>query len=297
MRRLLLSLVVLALTVPATAQMRGARGGGARVASGRGPVITTVRPSKFGGVSHFNRFGFRNRGFRHGFRNGFNNCGFGRFGFNNGFGFGFNNGFCNGFGFNNGFGFGGGLPLYYGEYDSGYTGAAYAEHALRYDDSRDREMNELLMDLRDQQRQLDYMINNMQQQQQGGGQQQQQAYPQQQGPGQRGSMLRQQMRGSTAANVAPNQPATTLVFKDGHRVDVQNYVIAKNTITILDQGRREHIPLAQIDVPATQKANEERGVDFKAPTVRVSLMCNPADANVSCSPHENMTEAQRALTP
>jgi len=296
MRRLILSLTILALTIPAVAQ-RGVRGNvgaaphrGMMNTVGRGPGIVSGGSFRARGINRHSN-GFRNFS-RHRFGCGFSNT----FAFNS-----IPNSFCGGFGFNSGFNnFGGyGSGLYYGSYDSMYdnsTGAAYAEHALRYDDSRDREMNELLLDLRDQQRELDYLVNNMrhEQRQDYGPQAQQQS---QQGPQARGSMLRQQMRGSTTANTASNQPATALVFKDGRRIDVRNYVMTKNTITVLDGGVRQHFPLTQIDVPATQKANDERGVTFKAPTVSVSLLCNPSDPNVSCRPHTDMNEAQRTLTP
>jgi hypothetical protein len=299
MRRLFLSLIVLALTIPATAQMRGGGvRGSVRVAPSRGPLIRTV--------PNFNGIGFRgNNGFRG--RNRFVLRGSNRFANRHRFGCGFNNNFAfnsipnsfcggfgfNSFGFNGGFGYGGyGLPLFYGDYDSSGN-VAYSEHALHYDDSRDREMSELLLDLRDQQRELDYMINNMQRQQH---QQNQsgQSGQQQSGPQPRGSMLRQQMNNNRPER---EQPATALIFKDGRHVDVRNYVIAKGTLTILDGGIRQHVPLSQLDVPATQKANEDRGVSFKAPTTTVSLLCNPADPNLSCRPHQSMTEAQRTLTP
>jgi hypothetical protein len=301
MRRLLLALTVLSLILPATAQMRGGMRAGF---AGRGFVgghgragSPIVRPAGPRALGDFGFLGvnprFRHRGFNrfgHRFpRNGFG-CGFGnKVGFNT-FGFGFNNGFCNAFGFGN-VGFGYGLPLYLGDYDTDYNGTAYADHTLRYDDTRDREMNELLLDLRDQQRELDYLINNLQRgpQYQAPPQQQQQAPPPNQRPQTR-------PMGATAANEA-QQPATTLVFKDGHRMDVQNYVIAKSTLTVLDGGRRQHIPLAQLDLGATQKANEDKGVPFKAPTTTVSLLCNPADPNISCAPHRAQSEAQHALTP
>jgi hypothetical protein len=164
---------------------------------------------------------------------------------------------------------------------------------LRYDDTRDREVNDLLDAVRDQQRQLDYLINTMQRDQQlEQGPPQQEQSPQHQQrftPPTRGN---QQQPRPNSANAVPERqmPATTLVFKDGHRVDVQNYVIAKNTLTVLDNGKREHIPLAQLDIPATQKANDEKGVQFKAPSVSVSLMCNPAGADFACKPHENQAE-------
>jgi hypothetical protein len=83
-------------------------------------------------------------------------------------------------------------------------------------------------------------------------------------------------------------------------MDVHNYVMAKGMLTVLDSGMRQHIQLSQIDIPATKKANEDKGVDFKAPTVTVSLMCNPADPDFACRPHTAgaaETGAANALRP
>lgn len=61
------------------------------------------------------------------------------------------------------------------------------------------------------------------------------------------------------------QPATVLVFKDGHKSEVQNYAIAGDTLFDYSDGRSHRVRLADLDLPATQKANEDRGVDFQIP--------------------------------
>jgi hypothetical protein len=61
------------------------------------------------------------------------------------------------------------------------------------------------------------------------------------------------------------QPSTVLVFKDGHQSDVLNYAIVGDTLFDLGAGRTHKILLADLDLPATHKANDERGVDFQIP--------------------------------
>ncbi|HMD16439.1 MAG TPA: hypothetical protein VKH18_07215 [Terriglobales bacterium] len=63
------------------------------------------------------------------------------------------------------------------------------------------------------------------------------------------------------------QPSTVLVFKDGHQSDVLNYAIVGDTLFNLDlaAGRTRKILLADLDLPATHKANDDRGVDFQIP--------------------------------
>ena len=67
-----------------------------------------------------------------------------------------------------------------------------------------------------------------------------------------------------AAPVAA-QPSTVLVFKDGHHSDVFNYAIVGDTLFDFSDGRARKILLADIDLPATQRANDDRGVDFQIP--------------------------------
>lgn len=63
------------------------------------------------------------------------------------------------------------------------------------------------------------------------------------------------------------QPSTTLVFKDGHHSDVVNYAIVGDTLFEFAEGRTRKILLAELDLPATQKANDDRGVDFQIPAI------------------------------
>ena len=61
------------------------------------------------------------------------------------------------------------------------------------------------------------------------------------------------------------QPATVLVFRDQHQEQVQNYAIVGQTLWNFTPQRTEKIPLSDLDIPATQKANEGQGVEFRLP--------------------------------
>ena len=61
------------------------------------------------------------------------------------------------------------------------------------------------------------------------------------------------------------QPSTVLVFKDGHQSDVLNYAIVGDTLFDFAAGRTRKILLGDLDLPATHKANDDRGVDFQIP--------------------------------
>jgi hypothetical protein len=63
-----------------------------------------------------------------------------------------------------------------------------------------------------------------------------------------------------------DQPLTVLVFKDGHQSDVVNYAIVGDTLFDFGLGRTHKILLADLDLPATRKANDDHGVDFWVPT-------------------------------
>jgi hypothetical protein len=58
--------------------------------------------------------------------------------------------------------------------------------------------------------------------------------------------------------------ATTLIFRDGHRLEVRNYAIMGSTLFILTPERRK-VPLTDLDLQATARANDDRGVDFRVP--------------------------------
>jgi hypothetical protein len=58
---------------------------------------------------------------------------------------------------------------------------------------------------------------------------------------------------------------TQLIFRDRHTEQVENYAIMGQSLWILTSGRAKKIPLSDLDVAATKKANENRGVEFKTP--------------------------------
>jgi len=62
------------------------------------------------------------------------------------------------------------------------------------------------------------------------------------------------------------EPATVLVFKDGHRQDVSSYAISGDVIYDLAQGRARKILLADLDLAATIKLNDQLGNDFRLPS-------------------------------
>jgi hypothetical protein len=77
---------------------------------------------------------------------------------------------------------------------------------------------------------------------------------------------------SPAVPAAPATPAkpesaslTVLIFKDQHREEVKNYAVVGQTVWIFSEQRARKIPLDQLDIPATQQANDERGLDFAVP--------------------------------
>ena len=60
-------------------------------------------------------------------------------------------------------------------------------------------------------------------------------------------------------------PTAVLVFRDRHREEVQNYGIVGQTLWIFTEQRARKIALSALDLPATTKANEDRGVEFQVP--------------------------------
>jgi hypothetical protein len=62
---------------------------------------------------------------------------------------------------------------------------------------------------------------------------------------------------------APPQP-TMLVFKDGQKLQVENYAIVGATLYDLTPGHHRKITLADLDLDATEKLNEQ-GVSFQLP--------------------------------
>jgi hypothetical protein len=63
----------------------------------------------------------------------------------------------------------------------------------------------------------------------------------------------------------PTDP-TVLVFKDGHQLEIDNYAIVSQTLFDLTPGHPRKIALADLDLPATQKQNDDRGITFELPS-------------------------------
>jgi hypothetical protein len=70
---------------------------------------------------------------------------------------------------------------------------------------------------------------------------------------------------ATPPEPVADQPETILVFKDGHQQEVQNYAIVGDALYDMSSGHRKKIALAELDLNATIKQNDENGVDFRLP--------------------------------
>ncbi len=64
---------------------------------------------------------------------------------------------------------------------------------------------------------------------------------------------------------APIMPATVLVFRDQHKQEVQNYAIVGQTLWSFAPQHTQKIPLTDLDLQATVKANDDQGVTFRVP--------------------------------
>jgi hypothetical protein len=75
----------------------------------------------------------------------------------------------------------------------------------------------------------------------------------------------EQAEADPPADPDPPLPPTVLIFKDGHTVEVGNYAIQGTTLFDLTPGHRRKIPIADLDLEATRRQNDERGVSFQLP--------------------------------
>jgi hypothetical protein len=234
MRRLsaIATLVLLLLAAQAWSQMRGhggfsgARGGFAGRSAGMGVRATS--------------FGFRSTGF--GLHGGFGT------GFGSGFGrpffhgrFHHHHGFFFGAGF--GFPFYGYYPYYAYPYDYADYSAPVANYSYPAYDSYNAEQQQRIEDRLDR---LEDRIDRMRDEQR----------------------YRTEAELTSPRMPAQNKPESqgaVLVFRDKHREEIQNYGIIGQTLWVFTEQRARKVPLAQLDLPATRKANEERGVDFQVP--------------------------------
>jgi hypothetical protein len=60
-------------------------------------------------------------------------------------------------------------------------------------------------------------------------------------------------------------PPTVFIFKDGHKLQTQNYAIVGQTLYDLSNNQVHKIQLAEIDLDATKKANDDLGIPLRLP--------------------------------
>lgn len=76
----------------------------------------------------------------------------------------------------------------------------------------------------------------------------------------------QQPQDASLSDPEPATDPTLLVFKDGHQIEVGNYAIVGSTLFDLTPGHSRRVPLADLDLDATRKQNDDRGVVFQLPS-------------------------------
>ncbi len=64
---------------------------------------------------------------------------------------------------------------------------------------------------------------------------------------------------------AESRPPTVLVFRNGTHMEIQNYAAAGTTLYVFTPPRRKKVLIPDLDIPATVRANKERGVEFRLP--------------------------------
>ena len=74
----------------------------------------------------------------------------------------------------------------------------------------------------------------------------------------------QQAEDAQGAPEPPPEP-TVLIFKDGRKLEVGNYAIVGTIFFDLTPGHSRKIALADLDLEATRKQNDDRGVIFQLP--------------------------------
>ena len=70
-------------------------------------------------------------------------------------------------------------------------------------------------------------------------------------------------RAGPAETPVADQPQTVLIFKDGHQVEVQNYAVVGDMLYDLTPGHHRKIAIADLDLKATAKQNDDLGISFQ----------------------------------
>jgi hypothetical protein len=61
---------------------------------------------------------------------------------------------------------------------------------------------------------------------------------------------------------------TVLVYLDGHTEEISNYAIVGKTIWIFNESHARKVALADLNLEATKRDNEDRGIEFVVPASR-----------------------------
>ena len=214
------------------------------------------RPGGFGGPNMGRFPGRTGRPFtRSGFGNGFSRGPFlrdgNRFRFRSGFGFrnncwGFN---CRNWGWGWGWpwGWGWGYPWWWDDNSSSYNNDDYNQELATAAEMNRENLEELRM-LRQEQADRDQDANANRY---------------------NGPQRSDQGEGNAPAPEKKGSPMfadTVLVFRDKHQQEVENYAIVGDMLWSFAPGHTQKISLDDLDLAATKKANEDRGITFRLPS-------------------------------
>lgn len=100
------------------------------------------------------------------------------------------------------------------------------------------------------------------------------------GPAQATNLRSVTAGGNEAAQPPRELPPAVLVFRDGHKEEIEGYTIVGDVIyTSADYWSTgswtREVPIAQLDVPATLKLNQERGGKFSLPSGPHEIVIRP----------------------
>jgi hypothetical protein len=73
---------------------------------------------------------------------------------------------------------------------------------------------------------------------------------------------------ATVAPAEEKRAAAVLVYRDGHQSEVRDYALVGQTLWVFAGETTRRVPLADVNLEATNRLNDSRGVDFALPESR-----------------------------